>query len=131
MIALIALCSGCAGYGTITRNLAEDGAIVVAKIGTPWGVQEITRVGTTTNTVLIEPGGRVVINPQSLNAAREGLLTSSPTSQPRQVAIPLKAIEEAFARKKLEEANVVPPFPDKPPEARREPRTTTIEPEKK
>lgn len=62
-VLICALCSGCAGYGSLSRNLAKDGAIVRAEIGTPWGVQKILRIGSTTNAVLIGPDGTVVINP--------------------------------------------------------------------
>jgi hypothetical protein len=52
------LFSGCAGYGTITRNLSKDGAIV--RVVTPYGV--FTRVGTTTNSVRITTNGDIYIN---------------------------------------------------------------------
>ena len=56
------LSCGCAGYGNVSKNLSEDGAIVKAKIGTPWGVQDIIRVGETTNSVEITPDGSILIN---------------------------------------------------------------------
>jgi hypothetical protein len=88
IVAALALClltTGCVGYGNVTRNLSQDGAIVVAEIGSPWGVQKITRIGTTSNTVLVEKDGRVIINP---NGPPERLLTSSPTNaQPRVIFV--------------------------------------------
>lgn len=95
VLALLSV-SGCAGYGTISRNMSENGAIVLGKFGTPWGVQEFTRVGDTTNTVLLEPpgGGRIWINPP---------MAPAPAAQPKQqsVSVPLSLIQEAYARKVL------------------------------
>ena len=56
------LSSGCAQYGTVSKHLAENGAVVKMKIGTPWGVQDIVRVGTTTNKITITPDGTIKIN---------------------------------------------------------------------
>ena len=53
---------GCTSYGNITKNLAKDGAIVVANVGTPWGVQKVVRIGGTTNSVVVSPDGTVSIN---------------------------------------------------------------------
>ena len=51
---------GCTGYGTITKNLAKDGAIV--HVNSPHYGQ-FTRIGTTTNTVRVPtPSGDIVIN---------------------------------------------------------------------
>lgn len=50
---------GCAGYGTITKNLAKDGAIIYAP--TPYGT--VIRIGDTKNTVRVPtPNGEIVIN---------------------------------------------------------------------
>lgn len=57
----ILLC-GCAGYGTITKNLSKDGAIIRADVNSPWGKQTIVRVGTTTNSVRVTPDGEIIIN---------------------------------------------------------------------
>jgi hypothetical protein len=89
IVAALALClltTGCVGYGNVTRNLSQDGAIVVAEIGSPWGVQKITRIGATSNTVLVEKDGRVIINP---NGPPERLLTSPPTNAPRMMFVPV------------------------------------------
>ncbi|HEX7861047.1 MAG TPA: hypothetical protein VF773_12010 [Verrucomicrobiae bacterium] len=85
-MALVALMSGCVGYGTITRNLSKDGAIVQIELSSPWGPQKFTRVGVTTNknTVLVEPGGRVVMNP--------------PTQQQEGIVIPLSALAKLGAQ---------------------------------
>lgn len=63
-LALIAACAftGCAGYGNITKNLAKDGAIVRADVGSPWGKQTIVRIGGTTNRVKIGKDGEIEIN---------------------------------------------------------------------
>lgn len=63
VLALALLLTGCAGYGTITKNLSEDGAIIKAKIGTPWGVQDIVRIGETSNSVEVGPDGTIRVNP--------------------------------------------------------------------
>lgn len=60
--ALALLAAGCAGYGTITKKLAEDAAIVRADINSPWGKQTIVRIGTTTNQVRITADGDVIVN---------------------------------------------------------------------
>jgi hypothetical protein len=57
------LFSGCAGYGTITRNLSKDGAIV--RVVTPYG--NFLRIGTTTNQVRITADGTITINGQVQN----------------------------------------------------------------
>lgn len=62
LVPLLLLTGGCAQYGTVSRELAKNGAIVKMKIGTPWGVQDIIRVGTTTNKVEIRPDGTIIIN---------------------------------------------------------------------
>ena len=53
---------GCAGYGTIAKNLAKDGAIVRADINSPWGKQTFLRIGTTTNQMRVTADGEIVIN---------------------------------------------------------------------
>lgn len=58
------LCSGCSGLSGIIKASAKDPAIVVARVGTPWGVQQLTRIGGTTNSVSIAPDGTVSINPK-------------------------------------------------------------------
>lgn len=60
MLPLI-LC-GCSGYGTISKNLAKDGAILWLDVNSPWGKQKAVRVGTTTNRVEITADGEIVIN---------------------------------------------------------------------
>jgi hypothetical protein len=100
-LAMIALTSGCVGYGTITRNLAENGAVGRVEMSSPWGPQKFIRSGETTNTVVIDTdgriirvgensmvvieGGRVLINPNP----KERLLTSSPTNAPRMMFVPV------------------------------------------
>lgn len=56
------LLTGCTGVGRITKNLSEDGAVVVLTLGTPWGTQKVVRVGETTNRVEVTPEGRVLVN---------------------------------------------------------------------
>lgn len=60
--------SGCS-YGTLSKNLAEDGAIVRADVNSPWGKQTIVRIGTTTNSVRISTDGEIVINERPVAAA--------------------------------------------------------------
>jgi hypothetical protein len=56
---------GCASYGNVSKNLADDGAIVKAKIGTPWGLQDILRIGeNTNNAVMVMPDGTVFSIPR-------------------------------------------------------------------
>jgi hypothetical protein len=57
-----ALLCGCQGYGTITKNLSEDGAIVRADVNSPWGKQTIVRIGTTTNRVRVTADGEIIVN---------------------------------------------------------------------
>jgi hypothetical protein len=100
-MALMALTSGCVGYGNVTRNLAENGAVGRVEMSSPWGPQKFIRSGETTNTVVIDTdgriirvgensmvvieGGRVLINPNP----KERLLTSSPTNAPRMMFVPV------------------------------------------
>lgn len=63
LISLIPLLlCGCLGTGAITRNLAKDGAIVIADINSPYGKQKFVRIGTTTNRVEVTEQGHVIIN---------------------------------------------------------------------
>jgi hypothetical protein len=64
VIPALLLC-GCTGFGSLSKNLAEDAAIVKLKIGSPWGLQDVLRIGGTTNTVIITPDGSVTINPRT------------------------------------------------------------------
>lgn len=60
---MVVLASGCYTPGAIVRQLKDDGAIVRAKVGTPWGVQDFLRVGESSNRVTIHPDGRIEISP--------------------------------------------------------------------
>lgn len=60
MVAIPLLYCGC--YGTITKNLAKDGAIVRADVNSPWGKQTIVRIGTTTNSVRVTTDGEIIVN---------------------------------------------------------------------
>jgi len=63
LLAMVAIAfTGCAGLGTVTKNLAKDGAIVRADVNSPWGKQTLIRVGATTNSVRIGPDGQIEIN---------------------------------------------------------------------
>jgi hypothetical protein len=55
---------GCSSAPSMMRALAKDPAIVVGRFGTPWGTEAFTRIGTTTNSVLISADGSVTINGQ-------------------------------------------------------------------
>jgi hypothetical protein len=61
--AVVGLVTGCANYGKISEHLKGDAAIVVLQVGSPWGVQKLTRVGGQTNSVAVSPDGTVSINP--------------------------------------------------------------------
>lgn len=56
------LLCGCQGYGTISKNLSKDGAILWLDVNSPWGKQKAIRVGDTTNTVEITTDGDITIN---------------------------------------------------------------------
>ena len=60
--ALACLVSGCAGYGMISKNLGDDGAILVIDSKSIYGQNKLTRVGETTNSVVIDPDGTIIIN---------------------------------------------------------------------
>lgn len=62
LIAWVFLLCGCTSYGTITKNLSKDGAIVRADINSPWGKQTIVRIGTTTNSVRVTTDGEIIVN---------------------------------------------------------------------
>jgi hypothetical protein len=103
-LAMIALTSGCVGYGTITRNLAENGAVGRVEMSSPWGPQKFIRSGETTNTVVIDTdgriirvgensmvvieGGRVLINPQGTLSGTPGARPSV-EQQPRMMFVPV------------------------------------------
>jgi len=67
--ALVALSTGCAGMGTVSRNLKDDGAIVILEMGTPWGNQKLVRIGGQTNSVTVSPDGTVTINPRKMESS--------------------------------------------------------------
>lgn len=54
--------AGCAGMGSIAHALAKDQASFVLRMGTPWGNQQITRIGGQTNSVVVSPDGSISIN---------------------------------------------------------------------
>lgn len=54
--------SGCASAAGVARALAKDPAIVIVRMGTPWGNQQITRIGVTSNSVAVSPDGSVTVN---------------------------------------------------------------------
>jgi hypothetical protein len=56
------LLAGCASGPAIVKALAKDQAIVTGNIMTPYGSSRFTRIGATTNTVVISPDGTVTVN---------------------------------------------------------------------
>lgn len=54
--------SGCSSTPSLIRALSKDQAIVTVRVGTPWGVQSFTRVGSTSNSVNVAPDGAITIN---------------------------------------------------------------------
>lgn len=62
--ALLTLLPGCVSMSKLAKQLKDDPAIVTVRMGTPWGNQQLNRIGGTTNTVLVAPDGAVTINPR-------------------------------------------------------------------
>lgn len=63
LVGVLCLGTGCANGGAMLRALAKDPATVVVRVGTPWGMQQFTRIGGVTNTVSVSPDGAVTIVP--------------------------------------------------------------------
>lgn len=62
LAAVLCVLVGCSTYGTVTKNLATDGAVVRADLNSPWGNQNFIRIGTTTNTVHVTEKGDIWVN---------------------------------------------------------------------
>lgn len=97
----VALFSGCAGYGSISRALAKNGAIARMEMSSPWGPQKFLRVGTTTNTVMIEPDGTVWVNPRlpgegTAPAPGRGNFGETPKAAPETGALPIAQPQVIF-----------------------------------
>lgn len=98
--ALVALVvtTGCAGYGTITRNLAANGAVGRVELSSPWGPQKIIRSGETTNTVVIDPEGRIIRVGEKSTVLIEGgrvlinppLAQPGPQPEPKMIVVPVQ-----------------------------------------
>jgi len=59
---ILILLTGCRGLARLAREMKGDPAIVAVRVGSPWGMQTLTRVGGSTNSVEVLPDGTVRIN---------------------------------------------------------------------
>lgn len=76
VLSLVVLASaGCSTMKGTAQALAEDGAIIDLNLNSPWGEQSLRRIGTTTNTVVIDKDGRITINPRTSTEDINTLLT--------------------------------------------------------
>lgn len=64
LAAVLTLLSGCSSLSKLARELKDDPAIVVVRVGSPWGIQSLTRIGGQTNSVEVMLDGTVRINPK-------------------------------------------------------------------
>lgn len=65
LLAIMALpMAGCTSLTGLAKELKDDPAIIVVRIGSPWGAQSLTRIGGQTNSVSVAPDGTVTINPK-------------------------------------------------------------------
>lgn len=62
VLMVTALFTGCTSMKGVAKAFKNDPAIVVVRMGTPWGNQSMTRIGGTTNSVTVSPEGNVTIN---------------------------------------------------------------------